>query len=55
MPCMPNLGGAFTLPDLQSAFGEFEARVGEVALPRAEMGHVDVPVLRINYESIAIS
>ena len=41
---MPNLGGAFALPDLQSAFGEFQACVGEVALPRGELGHVDLPV-----------
>ena len=44
MPCMPNLGGAFVLPDSQSIFGEFQARVGKVALPRVEMGHVDLPV-----------
>ena len=44
MPCMPNLGGAFALPDLQSAFGEFQGRVGEDVLPQVEMGHVDLPV-----------
>ena len=41
---MPNLGGAFALPDLQSAFGEFQGRVGEDVLPQVEMGHVDLPV-----------
>ena len=42
---MPSLGGAFALPDLQSAFGEFQARVGEAVLPQIEMGHVDLPVV----------
>ena len=46
MPCVPNLGGggAFALPDLQSAFGEFQGRVGEDVLPQVEMGHVFLPV-----------
>ena len=44
MPCMPILGGAFALPDLQSAFGEFQGRVGEDVLPQVETGHVDLPV-----------
>ena len=44
MLCVPNLGNAFALPDLQSAFGEFQGRVGEDVLPQVEMGHVDLPV-----------
>ena len=51
---MPNLGGAYALPDLQSAFGEFQGRVGEDVLPQVEMGHVDLPVCASTTTALAL-